>query len=104
MMRGRKNPMHGRKIERTEEQRKLASERMAGEKNPFYGKKHSDETKEKMRSGNKKQKAVTCIETCIRYRSACEAERQTGIYNGSIAKCCKGVQKTSGGYHWQYAA
>lgn len=36
------------------------------------------------------------------YKSAREAERITGICNASILSCCKGKQKTSGGYKWMY--
>lgn len=43
-----------------------------------------------------------CIETeeifpCIR-----EAERKLGVANQHISDCCKGKQKTAGGYHWKY--
>ena len=45
---------------------------------------------------------VICVETGIRYKSALEAERQTGIRNSSICECCKGKRKTAGGLHWKY--
>ena len=49
-------------------------------------------------------KHVRCIETGIIYRSTREAERQTGVNQVCIAKCCKGRYgyKTAGGYHWEY--
>ena len=37
------------------------------------------------------------------WQSASEAERITGINNGSITKCCKGRYKSAGGYVWFYA-
>jgi hypothetical protein len=37
-----------------------------------------------------------------RYKSIREAERKTGIKNITIARCCKGVYKTAGGYVWEY--
>lgn len=36
------------------------------------------------------------------YPSQMEAYRATGIWNVSIAACCKGKLKTSGGYIWKY--
>lgn len=38
------------------------------------------------------------------YRSAMEAERETGIPNSNINKCCKGIRKSAGGYIWKYSA
>lgn len=35
--------------------------------------------------------------SCIR-----DAEKETGIDNSSISRCCKGKQKTAGGYKWEY--
>ena len=32
-----------------------------------------------------------------------EAERVTGIANHSISSCCKGKQKSAGGYIWKYS-
>ena len=53
-------------------------------------------------SAKKTSKPVRCLETDITYPSASEAERQTGIANSSINKCCRGKLKTSSGYHWQF--
>ena len=36
------------------------------------------------------------------YRSTREAERETGIDHITIIRCCKGRQKTSGGFIWKY--
>lgn len=36
------------------------------------------------------------------YPSIREAERQTGIYNQNIIRCCKGKVKSAGGYIWRY--
>ena len=55
------------------------------------------------RKGAKKtSKPVICIEIGIVYSSTKEAERQTGIHNGSIGHCCRGEYKTAGGFHWAY--
>ena len=102
-----------------------------GEKNPFYGRKHSKESIEKMRESHKnmseetKEKIreskknlskesryklsesstkhrVLCIETNVIYRNAKEASVKTRVHKDSIGNCCRGTQKTAGGYHWQY--
>ena len=49
------------------------------------------------------RKPVLCIETNIEYESLSEAERQTGILGETISRCCRGKQKTAGGYHWRFA-
>lgn len=70
----------------------------------MYGKKHSEETKNKISkskenvseetrrkmSNAKSKKPVICLTTNIIYESVREAERQTGVYNGDIIKCCQG--------------
>lgn len=38
-----------------------------------------------------------------RFKSGQEAERETGIPNGNIGRCCKGYTKSAGGYKWRYA-
>lgn len=57
-----------------------------------------------MRENNKLKKAVLCVEENTTFPSAKEAWRQTGVYFGSICKCCVGKQHTAGGYHWEYIA
>ena len=41
-------------------------------------------------------------ETINLFHSVAEASIQTGINKSSIAKCCRNVQKSSGGYIWKY--
>lgn len=36
------------------------------------------------------------------FSSIQEASRETGIYNGSITKVCKGERKLAGGFIWKY--
>ena len=50
------------------------------------------------RSGNK----IMCIETGRTYLSFSEASSETGINASTISLCCRGKQKTSGGYHWKF--
>jgi hypothetical protein len=39
----------------------------------------------------------------VRYKGAKDASRKTGINPCCIAKCCKNIRKTAGGYKWRYA-
>ena len=54
-----------------------------------------------------KAKAVIVINKVsgliVEFSSAHEAERQTGISNGSISNCCNGKRKSAGGHIWFYA-
>ena len=47
-------------------------------------------------------KAVRCVELDDVYDSTREASRQTGCDQSSISKCCRGILKTCGGYHWEF--
>lgn len=111
----------------SEDTKRKMSESRKGEKNPNYGKQHSEETKRKISESHKGKtpwnKGVKSSEESKRklsefrkksvsqydldgnfirsFNSINEAETETGIYN--ISKCCKGRQKTSGGYIWKYA-
>jgi len=46
---------------------------------------------------------TVCGEYVAMFSSAHEAERDTGVRNGNIARCCAGNGKSAGGYKWQYA-
>lgn len=67
----------------------------------------TDEVKKKL-SEKAKKKSVIQLDKEEKYintyNSILEAERQTGIHNGSIASCCKGKRPTAGGYRWKYVA
>ena len=57
--------------------------------------------------GKKLSKPVIAIHKIngliLEFPSAHEAERQTGINQGNIIKCCKGKKKSIGGFYWYYA-
>ena len=59
------------------------------------------------RSAEKRSKPVYSINKesgLITYwESIMEAERQTGISNSHISKCCQGKRKSAGGYYWMYS-
>lgn len=95
----------------SEETRKKMSESHKGEENHMFGKKHSLETCKRISENhadvkgknNPRSIPVVCIETGELFWGAKEAQNVLGISKVSIAKCCKGKQKTAGGYHWKYA-
>ena len=68
---------------------KKHSELMIGKNNPQY-QKHSN------------GKKCMCIETQQIYESTREIEKLLKINHNSISRACRGIQKTAGGYHWQY--
>lgn len=98
-----------------------------GQGNPMYGKKHTEETKEKIRQSrlgkpnteaqkeairqstlggkNHSAKSVRCIETGIIYGSATDAAVAIGKprENGgrSIARAARGERSIAYGYHWE---
>lgn len=47
-------------------------------------------------------KKVLCIETNTVFKSIKEAERITNVSSVNIPKCCNGIRKTAGGYHWKW--
>ena len=51
-----------------------------------------------------KVRKVKCVETDKVYESAAEAGRKTGVSASGISACCRGSQKTAGGYHWACAS
>ena len=96
---GEGNPMYGVHREKTPEECKAISERQMGSGNSFYGKKHTEETRQKIRD-SKKKTPVRCVETGEEYESTNDAMRKTGIHNGSILRAAKN-HLTAGGYHWE---
>lgn len=104
----------------TPEQCQKRSQNMKGRQN-CLGRKLSEETKRKISEGNKGKKyspetlkrmsesqkgkctrKVKCIEKDIVFNSIREAGNFAKIDPSTISKCCRGKQKTSGGYHWEY--
>ena len=76
-----------------------------GKNNPLYGKTHKKETILKMRNSAKNISVVQISKsgtTLNVWNSMCEAERETGIPQGNITKCCQRKRNTAGGYIWRY--
>ena len=100
---GEKNPWYGKHL--SEEHKKKLSEAQIGEKSHWFGKHHSEESKKKIRENNPSKPVLQFSkdgELIAEYPSAREAERQIGCKSESICRCCKGKQKSTGGYIWKY--
>ena len=95
----------------SEESKRKISEATTGDKNPFYGKTHSEEARRKMsesRQGSKNHKATMVLQCDMTGLPICVwgyikmAANELNINNNCIGGCCKGLQKTAGGYKWYY--
>lgn len=122
---GKGTPFHTLSDESRKKISNARKGKFLGEDNPFYGKTHSDETKEKLSKIHKNKiipnevkqkmskshfghtptnnKYVYCIELDMIFCSITNASEYTKADPSSIIRCCKGLQKTSMGYHWRYA-
>ena len=100
---GKTSPQKGVRL--SQETRRKMSEAKKGINHPNYGKHPSAETRRKMSQSHKgkNKKAVICVETGTLYSSGTEAAQSIGVTNGAISRVLRGIQKTSGGYHWKYA-
>ena len=84
-----------------------------GSAHPLYGKHCSEETKERIRkssSGDNSKFAKQVIqidketgEVICNFLCAATAARNLNINPQCIYDCCKGKQKTAGGFCWKYA-
>lgn len=66
----------------------------------------TDETKIKISdklkgSNHPKAKKVVCVENGMIFETVKEANEWCSITAG-VGECCKGKQKTAGGFHWKY--
>ena len=73
--------------------------------NKLKGRKLSEETKQKMRQSQPKKKVVQLKldgEFIKIWNGIMETERNLKINHVGISACCRGKQKTAGGYKWMY--
>ena len=104
-MKGENNPLYGKHL--TEEHKSKLSEAMKGENNPFYGKHLTEEHKSKLSKAHDKRKIPVSQYTIegvfiASYESIHEAQRLTNIDKNTISRCCRGIQKTAGGFKWTF--
>lgn len=62
----------------------------------------SEEKKKKLSENYPNQRKVYCVETDIVYRSVQECARALGLYATNVSKVCRGIHKTTGGYHFKF--
>jgi group I intron endonuclease len=97
----------------TPEHRKRKSLAQTGSKNHCYGKKFSEEVKKKMSNSQPKganhklsrkvlQISIETNQTIKIWDSMGDIRRELGIKHCTISDCCRGKQKTSGGFKWRY--
>lgn len=103
-MKGTGNPLYGRKGPLNSAYGKDHS----GNFNGMFGKHQTEHAKELNRQAhlgkkNANSKPVICIERNEFFWSMGEAKRATGCDDTTITRCCRGIKKTCGGYHWRYA-
>lgn len=55
-----------------------------------------------LQSHKNNSKKIYCVELDKLFNSEHEAEIELNICSSNLSKCCKGITKTSGGYHWMY--
>ena len=94
-------------VMQSEEFRKECSKRNTGENNPFYGKKHTEETKEKLKNIFSLKVEKICMKTLnvIKvYDSAKDASIEMCNKNrgSSITSVCRGESKQFNEYYWEY--
>ena len=75
---------------------------LIGKNHPMFGKKHSEETKEKLRGANNpRARKVKNIETKEIFDTVTDAEKKYNLSRGCI-KCAIKKNWKSAGYHWEY--
>lgn len=75
---------------------------LTGKNHPMFGKKHSEETKEKLRGANNpRARKVKNIETKEIFDTVTDAEKKYNLSRGCI-KCAIKKNWKSAGYHWEY--
>jgi len=88
-----------------EDTKTLMSAVRSGERHAMYGKHHTDETRNLLRTVNKKavqQWSRDGNELLRTFESVEDAARETGADTGHIPKVCRGERMTAGGFHWKF--
>ena len=90
----------------TDEQKLKYKERCSGINGSMFGKKHTQESKEKMKNNIKTKKKINCYnlenELICTFQSIMEASRISGGGYSNISSCCNGKTKTCKGFIWKF--
>lgn len=93
---------HKMKIKKGNMGKKVSNESRKKMSIAKIGTKVSEETKAKKRANSKDKVAVKNVTTGMIFDSLANAGRYYNVASRSICTCCKGRQKTAGGYKWMY--
>ena len=63
---------------------------------------NSNDDIHKARCGSVNTRKVYCVELDKTFDSQTIAAKEIGVSPSRISECCRGITKTSGGYHWQF--
>ena len=107
------NPLAGKTDEELAERSRKISEAHKGEKNHMYGKQHTEETRAKQSEAHKgknkgeKNGRATLVDRFDKQGNYIDTKYQfeyvaIGFDKNGISKCCKGKQKSTGGYVFKY--
>ena len=107
-MLGENNPRYG--IHLSEEIRNKISKSLTGRKASEEARRNQSQAqigllkgRKRPEGGGRPAKKIRCVETGKTFDSVAEAARYYNIGGKSnISRCAKGIQKTSGGFHWEY--
>ena len=84
-------------------------EKIMGKNNGMYGKKHTEETKQKIRdarhgksSSNRNKTSILCVELNKVFVDATTAAKEFSCQSGTILAVCREKRKTCCGYHWKF--
>ena len=106
------NALKGKKL--SEEHKQKLSKAQTGKRNHNYGKHLTMETKERIRLANIQHPSSGCFKSrkinqydlqgnyIKTWNTMGEIYREIGIKHCMISDCCRGYQKTSGGFIWKY--
>lgn len=111
---GKDNPLYGKPMDKKDVSKRAKSfkDNYKKENHPMYNKELSEAQKIGCKVGaslikEERRKPVAQLnkdtgEVIATFDGVREAARTLGYDNSSIAKCCRGVQKTAYGYKWEY--
>ena len=78
------------------------SKKMMGENNPFYNKTHTKETREHLSRIKYKKVGKFDLKGNLLGEFESLKSAQESMPIGNIGDCCRGLQRTAGGFVWKY--
>lgn len=119
LCKGGNNTLGYNHTEESKEKMRLSKkDTFKGKDNPFFGKKHTHETRKKMRNAwteerkeqlrlsvkTRKQRTVKVrnVDTGEVFESVKKAAEKYNLKDTHISRVCRGKRKTTGGFKWEY--